>query len=74
MAFSWLTGPQPRPIRRDSSNEISITFLTRQVGMICWMMARSSRPRTDSNGLSDSTDLDSEVIQNFGGQTIARAE
>jgi hypothetical protein len=25
-----------------------MTFLTRDVGMICWMMIRSSRPSTDS--------------------------
>ncbi len=25
-----------------------MTFLTREVGMICWMMIRSLRPSTDS--------------------------
>src|SRR5258708_2462601 len=35
-------------MRRASSKEISMTFLTRDVGMICWMMIRSFRPRTDS--------------------------
>jgi len=27
-------------MRRASSKEISMTFLTRDVGMICWMMMR----------------------------------
>src|SRR5713101_8206203 len=35
-------------MRRASSKEISMTFLTRDVGLICWMMIRSLRPSTDS--------------------------
>ena len=51
-----------------------MTFFTREVGMICWMMMRSLRPSTDFDRAAHLVDLDPEVGQDLGGEPLSLAE
>ncbi len=51
-----------------------MTFFTRDVGMICWMMIRSLRPSTDFDRAADLVYLDTEIVQDLGRKSLSFTE
>ncbi len=51
-----------------------MTVLTREVGMICWMIIRSFRAEHTRDRAADLVDLDAQIVEHFGGEALLHAE